>query len=133
MRASFLPDRHRESTSEPLNVKECRATATARALFEAFFERRRNDAELLISDDFAFTSPYDDAINRAAYFARCWSNGDRFLDFKIERAAEDADGVFVTYACKLKDGNVLRNTEYLKVRHDQVVHVEVYFGATYRD
>jgi hypothetical protein len=68
------------------------ATATARALFEAFFERRREDAELLIGADFTFTSPYDDAIDRSSYFSRCWPGGDRFLDFRIERTAEDADG-----------------------------------------
>jgi ketosteroid isomerase-like protein len=116
-----------------IDVKGNRSTATARALFEAFFERRREDAERLVSDDFVFTSPYDDAIDRATYFARCWPNGDRFLNFQIERTAADDDGVFVTYACKLKDGDLLRNTEYLKVRHGQVVSVEVYFGATYRD
>ena len=88
---------------------------------------------MLINDDFTFTSPYDDAIDRARYFSRCWPNGDRFLDFLIERTAEDADGVFVTYACNLKDGNSFRNTEYLKVRYGQVVSVDVYFGATYRD
>jgi ketosteroid isomerase-like protein len=119
--------------NDRMDVRKNGPTATARALFEAFFERRREDAELLISDDFAFTSPYDDAIDRTTYFARCWPNGDRFVDFQIERTAEDADGVFVTYACKLKDGNLFRNTEYLKVRHGQVVCVEVYFGAMYRD
>jgi ketosteroid isomerase-like protein len=116
-----------------IDTREHPATATARALFQAFFERKHEDAELLISDDFTFTSPYDDGIDRMTYFTRCWPNGDRFLDFQIERTAEDADGVFVTYACKLKDGNLFRNTEYLKVRDGQVVGVEVYFGATYRD
>ncbi len=114
-------------------VHEDSSTATARRLFEAFFERRRPDAERLLGDDFTFTSPYDDAIDRRAYFARCWPNGDRFLDFRIERTAEDAEGVFVTNSCKLKDGDVFRNTEYLKVRHGHVVSVEVYFGPTYRD
>ena len=118
---------------QTIDVRENGATSTARALFAAFFERRREDAELLISDDFTFTSPYDDAIDRASYFNRCWPNGDRFLNFKIERTSEDADGVFVTYACNLKDGNLLRNTEYLKVRRGRVVSVDVYFGATYRD
>jgi|HubBroStandDraft_5_1064220.scaffolds.fasta_scaffold3836808_1 hypothetical protein len=42
-------------------------------------------------------------------------------------------GVYVTYACVLEDGNLLRNTEYLRVRHGQVVSVDVYFRAMYRD
>jgi ketosteroid isomerase-like protein len=116
-----------------MDVSEDGATAIARAYFAAFFEKRRADAELLISDDFTFTSPYDDAIDRARYFSRCWPNGDRFLDFRIEGTAEDAGGVFVTIACNLKDGQFFRNTEYLKVRHGKIVSVNVYFGATYRD
>ena len=48
-----------------------------RACFEAFRDRRRDDAEAVIADDFTFTSPYDDAIDRAAYFERCWPNGDQ--------------------------------------------------------
>ena len=89
---------------------------------------------MLISDDFTFTSPYDDTIDRAKYFSRCWPNSDRFSDFRIERTAEDgAGGVFVTIACNVKDGQFFRNTEYLKVQDGQIVSVNVYFGATYRD
>ncbi len=112
------------------------ATATAttvRALYDAFRERRRDDAAALIAEEFTFTSPYDDAIDRAAYFARCWPNGDRFVDFRIERVAADADSAFVTYWCTTDDGASFRNTEYLTVRNGQVTSVNVYFGATYRD
>ncbi len=107
--------------------------STVRALFAAFLERRRDAAEALIADDFTFTSPYDDVIDRAAYFERCWPNGDRFDDFEIERTAVDADGVFVTYYCTTKDGKSFRNTEYQTVKDGKVASVDVYFGATYCD
>ncbi len=102
-------------------------------MFDAFVERRRADAEALIADDFTFTSPYDDGIDRSAYFERCWPNGDHFVTFLIERVAADADGAFVTYWCTTKEGKSFRNTEYLTVKGGLVTSVNVYFGASYRD
>lgn len=107
--------------------------STVVALFDAFHERRRSDAERLIADDFIFTSPYDDGIDRAAYFARCWPNGDRFGEFRIERVIAEDDGAFVTYWCSLTDGKSFRNTEYLTVKDGRIASVDVYFGATYRN
>ena len=107
--------------------------AVVRGLFDAFRERRRADAEALIGADFTFTSPYDDAISRAAYFERCWPNGDHFREFRIERLAADPDGVFVTYFCTTDEGKSFRNTEYVRVKANQVTSVDVYFGASYRD
>jgi ketosteroid isomerase-like protein len=107
--------------------------ATVRGLFEAFRERRRADAEALISADFTFTSPYDDAISRSAYFERCWPNGDHFREFRIERLAADSEGAFVTYWCTTDEGKSFRNTEYLTVKRGRVTSVNVYFGATFRD
>lgn len=109
------------------------AASTVRAFFAAFHERRRADTEALMSGDFTFTSPYDDGIDRAAYFTRCWPNGDRFSDFRIERVTADSDGAFVTYWCTTDDGNAFRNTEYLTVEAGKVASVDVYFGASYRD
>lgn len=117
-------------------MTEERAAATAstvRALFDAFRERRRNDAEKLIAAEFTFTSPYDDGIDRSTYFTRCWPNGDRFSRFEIERIAADSEGAFVTYSCTTNEGDSFRNTEYVTVRGGQVARVDVYFGATYRD
>lgn len=109
------------------------AQRIVRASYEAFRERRRNDAEALLADDFTFTSPYDDAIDRAAFFARCWPNGDRLRSFEIERMASDEKGVFVTYFITTVDGDSFRNTEYLIVKDGRIRSVDVYFGASYRD
>jgi ketosteroid isomerase-like protein len=106
---------------------------TARALFDAFLGRHRADFEALITDDFTFTSPYDDHIDRGAYFERCWPNAEHFTNFEIERVSADQDGAFVTYLCTTKDGKSFRNTEYIAVKDERVVSVDVYFGATYRD
>jgi ketosteroid isomerase-like protein len=103
-----------------------------RAQFEAFRDRRREDSEALLAADFTFTSPYDDAISRDAFFDRCWPNGDRFEDLRIERVATDANGAYVTYLVTTDTGEQFRNTEYLTVSNGQIRAVEVYFGPSYR-
>ena len=106
--------------------------AIVRAQFEAFRDRRREDSEALLAADFTFTSPYDDAISRDAFFERCWLNGDRFEDLRIERVATDANGAYITYLVTTDTGEQFRNTEYLTVSNGQIRAVEVYFGPSYR-
>ena len=106
--------------------------AVVRAMFEAYRSRRLADAEALGAPAVRFTSPYDDGIDRAAFFARCWPNGDRIAAFRIERVADDDEGAFVTYLCTTNDGTSFRNTEYLTVRDGQVWSADVSFGASYR-
>ncbi|QNA83360.1 nuclear transport factor 2 family protein [Sphingomonas sp. So64.6b] len=114
-------------------TEQDRHETIVRAQYEAFRDRRRTDSEALLATDFTFTSPYDDAIDRDAFFERCWPGGDHFADFTIERVTVDADGAFVTYFVTTDNGAQFRNTEYLTVRDQQIRSVEVYFGASYKD
>ena len=50
----------------------------ARRCFETYQTRDREALEGLLADDFTFTSPYDDHIDRATYFVRCWPNAGTF-------------------------------------------------------
>ena len=53
----------------------------ARAELRAFAKKDRAAIEALIADDFHFTSPLDNRIDRRTYFDRCWPNSegiDRF-------------------------------------------------------
>lgn len=117
-----------------MDVKQSQeAQHIARASYEAFRDRRRQDAEALLAPDFTFTSPYDDAIDRAAFFARCWPNGDHLRSFEIERMASDGNGVFVTYFITTEAGDSFRNTEYLVIEAGKIKSADVYFGASYRE
>jgi ketosteroid isomerase-like protein len=107
--------------------------SVVRAMFDAFCGDRRDEMEKLLADGFTFTSPYDDAIGREAYFKRCWPNNKRVADFQIERVTEDSDGAFVTYLFTTTEGMAFRNTEYMTIANGQVTKVDVYFGANYRD
>ena len=52
------------------------AVGVARAAYEAYVAKDRAAIERLIADDFHFTSPLDNGIDRATYFDRCWPNSD---------------------------------------------------------
>lgn len=105
--------------------------AIVRAQFEAYRDRRRDDSEALLAPDFTFTSPYDDAISRDDFFARCWPPGDHFVEFRIERISADPAGAYITYLVTTEAGTQFRNTEYLTVADGQIHSADVYFGASY--
>ena len=123
------------SASDPTEAETLRGSieAIVRAQFEAFRDRRREDSEALLAPDFTFTSPYDDAIDRDAFFARCWPPGDHFADFRLERIVADLEGAFITYLVTTDTGAQFRNTEYLTIADGQIHSADVYFGASYAD
>jgi ketosteroid isomerase-like protein len=100
----------------------------ARACYEAYQNDDRQALEALIADDFAFWSPYDDGIDRATYFERCWPGHETTAAFEFKRLHELGDEVLVTYEAERVDGTRFRNTEVLTFAGDQVRLVEVYFG-----
>jgi ketosteroid isomerase-like protein len=102
--------------------------AIARAAYEAYVKKDRAAIEKLIATDFHFTSPLDNRIGRATYFARCWPNSEWIDSFDFINLAADGDRVFVTYEGRNTSGERFRNTEIVTVRNGQIVEVEVYFG-----
>jgi ketosteroid isomerase-like protein len=102
--------------------------AIARASYQAFADKDRAAAERLIADDFHFTSPLDNRIDRKAFFERCWPNSATIASFDYKHVAVDGERVFVTYEAVSTTGKRFRNTELLTVRDGRIVEVEVYFG-----
>lgn len=102
--------------------------AIARASYEAYASKDRAQIEALIADDFHFTSPLDNRIDRATYFARCWPNSETSESFDFINLVADGDRVFVTYEGRSKQGHSSRNTEIVTVREGKITDVEVYFG-----
>src|SRR4051812_1310868 len=106
---------------------------TIRAIFAAYLSSDRSYVEATLSDDFRFTSPYDDNIEKATYFERCWKNSDWIERHELERIFVVGDEAFVTYLCVAKGGKRFRNTEFFAFAGDKVKRIDVYFGATYEN
>ena len=103
-----------------------------RAIFAAYMANDRKAVEDALAEDFRFTSPYDDAIDRATYFERCWRNSDWIERHEVERILVQGDEAFVTYKCVARGGKSFRNTEFFAFAGDKINRIDVYFGATYQ-
>jgi ketosteroid isomerase-like protein len=100
----------------------------ARRCFQAYVDSDRSAIEALIADDFHFTSPLDNRLDREAYFERCWPNSEWISGFEFVRCMTDGAQVFVTYVGQSENGNRFRNSEVLTIRGGKISEVEVYFG-----
>jgi ketosteroid isomerase-like protein len=104
------------------------AVALAKKAYQAYVEKDRALIGSLLADDFHFTSPLDNRLDRATYFARCWPNSERITGFTIIHCVQDGNRVFVTYEARGREGKAFRNTEILTIRDGELVEAEVYFG-----
>ncbi len=114
-------------------MQQTQLTDVVRAYIGAYEAENREVVETLLADDFTFTSPNDDAIDKATWFERCWPNRDASRDQKIESIVVDGDQAFVTYRCATETGKSFRNTEFLTFTGNRIASVNVYFGAAYQD
>jgi ketosteroid isomerase-like protein len=106
---------------------------TIRAIFDAYMTNDRKSVEDALADDFRFTSPFDDRIDKPTYFARCWRDIGWIERHQLEKIFVEGDEAFVTYKCLAKGGKSFRNTEFFAFQGDKVSRIDVYFGATYQD
>lgn len=104
-----------------------------RDLFAAYLADDRSAIEAAFADDFSFTSPFDDAVDKATYFARCWRSTDWIAAHDIEHIVVERNVAFVTYRCVTTSGKSFRNTEVFTFAGTSIRAIEVYFGATYQD
>jgi ketosteroid isomerase-like protein len=104
-----------------------------RTLFAAYLANDRETVDEMLAEHFRFTSPYDDAIDKATYFERCWRGSDWIASHTLERICVDGDVAFVTYRCVARDGKSFRNTEVFVFAGERISRIDVYFGATYQD
>jgi ketosteroid isomerase-like protein len=104
-----------------------------RALFAAYRANDRASVEKSFTDDFTFTSPYDDRIDKATYFERCWRVSDWIERQALEKIFVEGEEAFVTYEVVAKDAKRFRNTEFFRFDGERIRSIDVYFGATYKE
>ncbi len=102
--------------------------AIARACLQAYVDKDRAAIEALLDDDFHFTSPIDNALDRATYMEICWPNSSVMAHFDFIRGFEDGDHAVIVYEARTSTGERFRNAELYTVRGGKLVSTEVYFG-----
>src|SRR5262245_11066785 len=106
-----------------------KAISLVKTSYAAYVNKDRAALEKVLADDFHFTSPLDNRLDRKAYFERCWPNSMRIRDFDfVDLVTRDGSKVFVTYIASNTDGARFRNTECMTLENGKIKEVEVYFG-----
>ncbi|SFU70654.1 Ketosteroid isomerase-related protein [Polaromonas sp. YR568] len=103
-----------------------------RRYFSAYETKDRLVLEGMLHESFAFSSPLDDRIDRAAYFARCWPNSRTLRRFTVEKIFEQGDEAFVRYEAESTTGKKFRNTEWFRFEGGKLMEVQVFFGRDTR-
>jgi hypothetical protein len=85
---------------------------------------------LLLTDDFTFSSPLDARISKSAFKKGCWDTQIAHIGrFDLEHVVATTNQAFVMYLCHTTNDKTFRNVEYLRFKGDQVQAVECYFGG----
>ncbi|RCV51828.1 nuclear transport factor 2 family protein [Marinitenerispora sediminis] len=101
-----------------------------RTAFRHYRAQDRAAALALYADDFSFTSPQDDHIDRASFFERCFPTAHRFAEQRLLHVVPvDDELVFVHYEYELTTGGRYRNMEAVTVREGRIREVRVFFGG----
>lgn len=107
-------------------------TTLVRRYFSAYETRERQVLEEMLDERFTFSSPLDDRINRAAWFARCWPNSRTLRRITVEKIFEQGDEAFIRYEAESTTGKKFRNTEWFRFENGRLMEVQVYFGRDTR-
>jgi hypothetical protein len=126
--AASIPEIARARTEAGLSAKN---DALVRKYYAAWGTKDWSPFDILLADNFTFTSPNnDDHISKSAFKARCWDTQIAFIGgFDLEHVAGTGNEAFVMYLCHTTNGKTFRNVEYLRLKGEQVEAVECYFGA----
>lgn len=101
---------------------------TIRGLYAAYIAGRKDIVGAMLTEDFTFSSPHDDHIDRARYFERCWPKEPVFRGFDIELLVIEGDEAVVRYRAEKLDGTRFRNVEIFRFEGESIASVNVYFG-----
>jgi ketosteroid isomerase-like protein len=105
-------------------------TDVVRESFNAYLAQDEGAAARLFAEDFVFTSPQDDHIDKAAFMERCFPTAERLATQEIlELVGAGDNGVFILYEYELQTGERYRNTEFITVRDAKIVETQVFFGG----
>lgn len=101
-----------------------------RKYYSAYEKKDWHMLELILADDFTFTSPAgDDHIDLKLYKERCWPNAENTRKFDLEKVIVAGDDAYVTYNGWTNDGRLFRNTEHFKLRDGRIIANECFFGT----
>ena len=102
--------------------------ALAHRYFERFQAADREAIEALLAEDFTFTSPWDDHIDRATYFSHCFPHAGEFRFRFPMKIFVDGDEAVIVYETEGKHGGTFHNAELFRFASGRIRSITVFFG-----
>jgi ketosteroid isomerase-like protein len=103
---------------------------TIRKYYSAWEKKDWHPVDILLADDFTFSSPLDDHISKSHFKTGCWDTQNAYIDrFDLKQVVGTDKEAFVMYVCHTTNGKAFQNVEYFQLREDKVTAVECYFGG----
>jgi ketosteroid isomerase-like protein len=103
---------------------------TVRKYYAAWETKAWHPVDILLTDDFTFSSPLDDHISKSAFKAGCWDTQIAYIDrFDLKQVIGADNEAFVMYVCHTTNGKTFQNVEYIQFRDNKVKAIECYFGG----
>ncbi|MBS1492380.1 MAG: nuclear transport factor 2 family protein [Bacteroidetes bacterium] len=99
-----------------------------RKYFEVYMEKDWDTFGELLSDDFVFSSPKDDYINKEEHLKSCMFHSSKFKSIGVEKIFDEGSEAFVRYKAEMNGGNSFRNTEFFVMDNGKIKSIDVYFG-----
>jgi ketosteroid isomerase-like protein len=125
--AAGIPQLARASAGTGLRSKSQEAV---RKYYAAWETKHWHPVDIMLADDFTFSSPLDDHISKSDFKAGCWDTQIAYIErFDIKQVVGTDNEAFVMYVCHTTNGKTFRNVEYFQLRDDKVKAVECYFGG----
>jgi hypothetical protein len=103
---------------------------TIRKYYRAWEQKDWRPMDILLADDFTFSSPLDDHISKRDFKSGCWDTQIAHIErFDLKQLIGTDNAAFVLYVCHTTSGKTFQNVEFVRLQRDQVKAVECYFGA----
>ena len=102
-----------------------------RKYYKAWEKRDWAPIDIVLADNFTFTSPNnDDHISKSAFKTRCWESQVDLIDhFELESVIGSGNEAFAKGLCRTKNKKSFRNVEYFRFSGQKVEAIECYFGG----
>jgi hypothetical protein len=125
--AAGVPQLAGASTKTELRSKSQEAVRKYYAAWEA---KEWHQIDLMLADDFTFSSPLDDHISKSDFKTGCWDTQIAYINrFDLKQVIGTDNEAFVMYICHTTNGKTFQNVEYFQFRDNKVKGVECYFGG----
>lgn len=98
-----------------------------RGYFDSFVHRDWERLTAGMSEDFTFTSQYDDHISKDEFRTRCLDVVESIGFLDVDRVVQEGSDVFVRYRGQINGQNV-QNVEHFVFEAGMLKSVTVFFG-----